>query len=138
MNRILTSASAAALLLAGPTACSDSKTSSSTDDAAKPAATHGSPAKANRTTTPAKAGTSGAPTKKLPTSQARKQAAMILKKEDQDFRDFLSKGETVTGTADFTAWYQKAIVGLDMKQTAFNKADAYFTADNEPTDLLEQ
>ncbi|MCX4617290.1 hypothetical protein [Streptomyces mirabilis] len=25
-----------------------------------------------------------------------------------------------------------------MKQTAFSKADAYFTADNEPTDLIEQ
>ncbi|MFE4549663.1 hypothetical protein [Streptomyces sp. NPDC056785] len=78
------------------------------------------------------------PAKKLPTAQARKKASAVLEKEDQIFRDFLAKGEDVTGTGDFAAWYKKAIVGLDMKQTAFDTADAYFTADNEPTDLLEQ
>lgn len=70
-------------------------------------------------------------------AQARKKAAAILEKEDQDFRDFLAQGVKVTGTPDFTAWYQKAIVGLDMQQNAFKKADAYFTSDDEPTDLLE-
>ncbi|MGW3159440.1 hypothetical protein [Streptomyces sp. NPDC001089] len=76
--------------------------------------------------------------RKLSTAQARKTAAAVLEKEDQVFLDFLAKGEDVTATPDFTAWYEKAIVGLDMKQTAFDRADAYFTADNEPTDLLEQ
>lgn len=116
MNRTLTAT--AVLLLAGLTACSSS--SDSTAD------------------TPAKPGATGTPaTKRPPTAQARKQAAAILEKEDQDFRDFLAKGVKVTGTPQLTAWYQKAIVGLDMQQTAFKKADSYFTAANEPTDLLE-
>lgn len=86
--------------------------------------------------TPKATKSSAAP--KPATAQARKKAAAILMKEDQDFRSFLIQGENVTGTPEFTAWYQKAIAGLDMQQTAFSKADAYFTADNEPTDLLEQ
>ncbi|MFE5368180.1 hypothetical protein [Streptomyces mirabilis] len=93
-----------------------------------------SPTKAVKTSAPATA----APAAKKPaTAEARKKAAAILKKEDADFRTFLAKGESVVGTPDFTAWYQKAIVGLDMKQTAFSKADAFFTADNEPNDLIE-
>ncbi|MCI3277631.1 hypothetical protein [Streptomyces cylindrosporus] len=75
---------------------------------------------------------------KLPTAQARKKAAAILEKEDQDFRDFLAKGQDVVGTLDFTPWYKQAIVGLDMKQTAFNKAEAYLSDGNEPTSLLEK
>ncbi|MFD8726161.1 hypothetical protein ACFV2H_51725 [Streptomyces sp. NPDC059629] len=78
-----------------------------------------------------------AATKKLSTAEARKKAAAILEKEDQDFRDFLAEGEPKIGTPQFTAWYQKAVAGLDMQQNAFSKADAYFTADNEPSDLLE-
>lgn len=101
--------------------------------AAEPSST----AKAAKPTNTAKANAGGT-SSKLATAQARKQAAVILKKEDADFRTFLAKGQSVVGTTDFTAWYQKAIVGLDMKQTAFSKADAYFTADNEPTDLIEQ
>ncbi|MEV7691565.1 hypothetical protein ACFW1F_24175 [Streptomyces bungoensis] len=59
----------------------------------------------------------GAPAaKKLPTAQARKKAAAILLKEDADFRAFLAKGESVTGTPQFTAWYQQAIVGLERKR----------------------
>lgn len=98
------------------------------------------PAKAKapaKTAAPAKATAAKQPAKKPDTAQARKKAAAILEKEDQDFRDFLAQGVKVTGTPDFTAWYQKAIVGLDMQQNAFKKADAYFTADTEPTDLLE-
>ncbi|MER8011799.1 hypothetical protein [Streptomyces sp. NPDC094149] len=87
---------------------------------------------------PSTASAAGATTKKQPIGEARKKAAAILEKEDQDVRDFLAKGVKATGTPGFTAWYQKAIVGLDMKQTAFSKADAYFTADNEPTDLIEK
>ncbi len=79
-----------------------------------------------------------APTAKKPRPLARRQAAVILEQEDQDFRDFLAQGEKAVGTPQWPAWNQKAIVGLDMKQTAFSKADAQFTADNEPTDLLEQ
>ena len=94
------------------------------------------PAHTTASKKPATAATTAAP-KKPSTAEARKKAAAILEKEDQDFRDFLAQGESVVGTPQFTAWYQKAIVGLDMKQTAFSKADAYFTADNEPTDLLD-
>lgn len=85
---------------------------------------------------PAAAPTTHAP-KKPSAAEARKKAAAILTKEDASFRDFLAQGESVVGTPDFTAWYQKAIVGLDMQQNAFRKADAYFTADTEPTDLIE-
>ncbi|MGR6969003.1 hypothetical protein ACU639_05230 [Streptomyces cynarae] len=96
------------------------------------------PPKPTKAAAPAKAPATTAPANKPAAVQARKQAAAILEKEDQDFRDLLAQGVKVTGTSDFTAWYQKAIVGLDMKQNAFSKADAYFTADTEPTDLIEQ
>jgi hypothetical protein len=115
---------AKAVAVSKPSKPSKAAEPSSTAKAAKPSDT----ANANA------GGTSSKPS----TAQARKQAAVILKKEDADFRTFLAKGQSVVGTPDFTAWYQKAIVGLDMKQTAFSKADAYFTADNEPTDLIEQ
>ncbi|MFJ6215033.1 hypothetical protein ACIQGZ_17110 [Streptomyces sp. NPDC092296] len=75
--------------------------------------------------------------KKPPTAEARKQAAAILKAEDQRFRDQLAAGERVVGTVDFTAWYKKAIRGFGTKQEAFAKADALFTAENEPSDLIE-
>lgn len=95
------------------------------------------PAHTNASKKPAAAATSSTP-KKVSAADARKKAAAILTKEDADFRDFLAQGESVVGTPQFTAWYQKAILGLDMKQTAFTKADSYFTADTEPADLLEQ
>jgi hypothetical protein len=131
---------------------SDKKASSSSDAKPSAIASVSKPAKAvvaskpSKSATPSKSVTpsdtpkakSSATSPKPATALARKKAAAILEKEDQDFRDFLAQGETVTGTPQFTPWYQKAIVGLDMKQNAFNKADAYFTADNEPTDLLEQ
>jgi len=107
--------------------------------ASPPAATASHSPEAAKSASPAKTGSAGASkAQQLPVGEARKKAAAILQKEDQDFRDFLAKGVKATGTPEFTAWYQKAIVGLDMKQTAFSKADAYFTADNEPTDLLEK
>lgn len=130
MNKTLTAAAAATLLLAALTACGPS---------AKPKATpvhaNSSPTKATTSATPAKGGTAA---KKLPTAQAQKKAAAVLEKEDADFRTFLTQGESVVGTPKFTAWYQKAIVGVDMQQNAFKKADAYFTASNEPTALMEQ
>ncbi|WP_405883647.1 hypothetical protein OG747_36700 [Streptomyces sp. NBC_01384] len=94
------------------------------------------PAHTSASKEPAVAATTHAP-KKPSTAEARKKAAAILEKEDQDFRDFLAEGEPKVGTPQYTAWYDKAVVGLDMQQNAFKKADAYFTADNEPTDLLE-
>ena len=94
------------------TSADDSTGGATTDDAASPAA-------------------------KPATAAARKQAAAILKAEDQRFRDQLAKGQRVVGTPDFTAWYQTAIVGFGTDQAAFKRADALFTADNEPTDLLE-
>ncbi|WP_055588661.1 hypothetical protein [Peterkaempfera griseoplana] len=75
--------------------------------------------------------------KKLPAAAARKQAAKILKAEDQRFRDQLAKGQRLVGTPGFTSWYQVAILGFGTKQEAFRKADGLFTADNEPTDLIE-
>ncbi|MFJ8345044.1 hypothetical protein ACIQ9J_01445 [Streptomyces sp. NPDC094153] len=119
MRRTLAT-TAAILLLSTAAACSSSD--------------HPQPVKA-RTATSAAPG--GAPAKKPPTAEARKQAAAILKKEDADFRAFLTEGQDAVGTPDFTDWYQKAIVGLDMQQTAFQKADALFTAKNEPTALME-
>jgi hypothetical protein len=107
---------------------------SSTPSPAKTAAT-GKPA--NTKTSAPKTVAITEPAQKVAPAAARKKAAAILEQEDQDFRDFLAQGESVVGTPQFTAWYQKAIVGLDMKQNAFKKADAYFTADNEPTDLLD-
>jgi hypothetical protein len=112
-----------------PTKAAPAKPASAKPASAKPA--HPSASKQ-----PTAAATTHAP-KKPSTAEARRKAAVILEKEDQDFRDFLTQGEKVVGTPDFTAWYQKAIVGLDMQQNAFKKADAYFTADNEPTDLIE-
>ncbi|MGW2425264.1 hypothetical protein ACWC0C_39505 [Streptomyces sp. NPDC001709] len=94
--------------------------------------------KATSAQSPRRPGADGAVAKKLPTVEARKKASAILEKEDQDFRDFLTKGENMVGRPQFTAWYRKTVVGLDMKQIAFSKADAYFTADNEPTELIEQ
>jgi hypothetical protein len=127
---------ATAVLLAALAACSSSNTTSSSGKSGTPHSSHpAAGATAKKTTSPAK--TTATPAKKLTTAQARKQAATILKKEDQDFRDFLAQGENVVGTPQFTAWYNKAIVGLDMKQNAFQKADAPFTADNEPTNLIE-
>ncbi|MFF7142259.1 hypothetical protein ACFZB5_13555 [Streptomyces nodosus] len=125
MKRTL-STTAAILLLSVVAACDNSD--------------HPQPAKARSTTSAASQGASApsTPAKKPLTVEARKQAAAILKKEDADFRAFLAKGQNVVGTPDFTPWYQKAIVGLDMQQTAFQKADALFTADNEPTDLMEK
>lgn len=136
MNRTLTAAAATGLL-ALLAACGSSNTSSSSGKNSVPSSSRSTAgATAKKSASPAK--TTATPVKKLTTAQARKQAATILKKEDQDFRDFLAKGEKVTGTPQFTAWYNKAIVGLDMKQNAWQKADAPFTADNEPTTLLEQ
>jgi hypothetical protein len=115
--------------------------SSSTSDA-KPSATASAsqsapkPAKAAKPSSTAKTG-GGSTSPKPATALARKKAAAILEKEDQDFRDFLAEGEPKIGTPQYTAWYDKAVVGLDIQQNAFKKADAYFTADNEPTDLLE-
>ncbi|MEU3247769.1 MULTISPECIES: hypothetical protein [unclassified Streptomyces] len=128
MKRHLAASAAALLLTACLSACSSSSPAI-TNDKPKAPASHAVAASSQ----PAKPAA-----KKLPTTQARKKAAAVLEKEDQDFRTFLAKGEDVTGTPEFTVWYQKATVGLDMKQTAFDKADAYFTADNEPTKLLEQ
>ncbi|MFB6955465.1 hypothetical protein ACFCYB_00155 [Streptomyces sp. NPDC056309] len=119
MRRTLTTTTAV-LLLSTIAACGSSD--------------HPQPAKA-RTATSAAPG--GAPAKKPPTAEARKQAAAILKKEDANFRAFLTKGQNALGTPGFTDWYQKAIVGLDMQQTAFQKADGLFTAENEPTALME-
>ncbi|MGW1169690.1 hypothetical protein [Streptomyces sp. NPDC002550] len=125
------------ILIATLTACGPSDKPKATPVHATTASS--SPVKTQHSAAPVKAGSTGAPAaKKPPTAEARKKAAAILEKEDQDFRDFLAQGEKVTGMPQFTAWYQKAIVGLDMKQTAFSKADACFTADNEPTDLMEQ
>ncbi|WP_019059969.1 hypothetical protein [Streptomyces prunicolor] len=135
MRRTLTIT--ATVLLLGPLAACNSG-STKTHSAKTSSATASHSAKPTKTAAPAKAGSTGTAAKKPPTAQARKKAAAILTQEDTDFRTFLSKGQTTVGTTDFTAWYQKAVVGLDMKQTAFSKADALFTADNEPTDLLEQ
>lgn len=94
------------------------------------------PSNTVKPSTPAKP-TASATTPKPATAEARRKAAAILEQEDQDFRDFLAEGEPKIGTPQYTAWYDKAVAGLDMQQNAFKKADAYFTADNEPTDLLE-
>lgn len=112
--------------------------SSPTVTASPKATASAKPTKTAKAAAPAKASTPATPAKQLPIAEARRKAAAILEQEDQDFRDFLAQGVKVTGTPDFTAWYQKAIVGLDMKQNAFSKADSYFTADTEPTDLIEQ
>src|SRR3954468_14379766 len=131
MRRTL--AATAAVLLATLAACGQS-------DKPKATTSHTTSASPTRTVsshTPAKTGSSGGTPAGLSTAEARKKAAGILIKEDQDFRDFLAKGEDAVGTPQFTAWYQKAIVGLDMKQTAFTKADGLFTAKNEPTDLIQ-
>lgn len=117
--------------------------SSPSPSSAKPAASKSAPAKAaakpshSSASTKPTTSTTHAPAK-LSLAESRKKAAAILVKEDADFRAFLAQGESVVGTPEFTAWYQKAVVGLDMQQTAFKKADSYFTADTEPTDLLEQ
>ncbi|MDF3300143.1 hypothetical protein [Streptomyces tropicalis] len=134
MRRTLTTAGTA-VLLAGLAACSSSTPSNN-----KPAShtTASSPTKPSQTGAAKKTSATGAPAKKLPTAQAQKEAAAVLEKEDQDFRDFLAEGIKVTGALQYTAWYQKAIVGLDMQQNAFTKADSSFTDANEPMDLLEQ
>ncbi|MFG2257291.1 hypothetical protein [Streptomyces mirabilis] len=114
-----------------------SATASTSPPVSKPAkAVVAKPSKASKPSTTAKTG-GGSTSPKPAAAQARKKAAAILEKEDQDFRDFLAEGEPKIGTPQYTAWYDKAVVGLDMQQNAFTKADAYFTADNEPTDLLE-
>lgn len=114
-----------------------SATASASPSASKPAKVAAvKPSKTAQPSHTAKA-TAGATTSKPATAEARKKAAAILEQEDQDFRDFLAEGEPKIGTPQYTAWYNKAVVGLDMQQNAFKKADAYFTADNEPTDLLE-
>lgn len=128
------------------TAAAKSATSatSSTPSLSKPKptkSTHAKKASVTPTRTAVSAKPAATPTthapKKPSAAEARKKAAAILVKEDQDFGDFLTQGEDVVGTPQFTAWYQKAVVGLDMQQNAFKKADAYFTADTEPTDLIE-
>ncbi|MEU6512286.1 hypothetical protein [Streptomyces sp. NPDC046942] len=120
-----------------PTSPSPTKTSIAPTQAAKTTAP-AKPTPSAKTAAPVKASATSAPAPKLATADARRKAAAILEQEDQDFRDFLAQGGKAVGTPDWPAWDQKAIAGLDMKQTAFSKADAYFTADNEPTDLLEQ
>ncbi|EST24371.1 hypothetical protein M878_30625 [Streptomyces roseochromogenus subsp. oscitans DS 12.976] len=118
------------------TSPSPTKTSAAPTQAAKTTAP-AKPTPAAKTAAPVQASATISPTPKQASADARKKAAAILEKEDQDFRDFLAKGEDVVGTPQYTSWYNKAVVGLDMQQNAFKKADAYFTADNEPTDLLE-
>ncbi|MFF4911264.1 hypothetical protein ACFY2T_41095 [Streptomyces sp. NPDC001260] len=135
MNRPLTAI--AAIFLVAVAACGPSdKPKAATSQTANSVSRS---SKATRTASSPKASSSSTAKQGKPSiGEDRKKAASILENEDQDFRDFLAKGVKATGTAEFTAWYQKAIVGLDMKQTAFSKADAYFTADNEPTDVLEK
>lgn len=119
------------------TSPSPTKTSAAPTQAVKTTAP-ATPKPSAKTAAPAKAAATDMPAQKPATAEARRKAAAILEQEDQDFRDFLAQGEDAVGTPKWPAWDQKAIVGLDMKQNAFSKADAYFTADNEPTDLLEQ
>ncbi|MER6075582.1 hypothetical protein ABT187_43795 [Streptomyces sp. NPDC001817] len=118
------------------TSPSPTKTSATPTQSAKTTAP-AKPKPSAKTAAPVKIAVTKTPSQKPATTEARKKAAAILEQEDQDFRYFLAKGGDVVGTPQFSAWYQKAIVGLDMKQTAFSKADSYFTADNEPTDLLD-
>lgn len=139
MKKTVTTTALAVVLLGALAACNTDKPKAASTPTASHASASSSPTKAAKTTAPAKAGATATPAAKKPaTAQARKQAAVILEQEDQDFRDFLAQGEKAVGTPQWPAWNQKAIVGLDMKQTAFSKADALFTADNEPADLLEQ
>lgn len=67
----------------------------------------------------------------------RQAAAAILRGDDQHYRDELAKGQSLLGTPAYTAWYQ-AILTDTRYMPDFSKADKHFTADNEPTDLIEQ
>jgi hypothetical protein len=83
---------------------------------------------------PAVAGTTAAPAKPAVPNYAA--AAAILASDDEHYRREIAAGPPVLGTPAFTAWWQKASTDTQ-NMDDFGKADAYFTADNEPTDLLE-
>ncbi|MDJ0346733.1 hypothetical protein [Streptomyces sp. PH10-H1] len=115
--------------------------SSSPSTVAVPATQPPSP---SLTHTAAPVKTTAAPASKAPpkvpakaSAADRQAAAAILTADDQHYRDELAKGQSLLGTPAYTAWYQ-ALLTDTRYMPDFSKADKHFTADNEPTDLIEQ
>lgn len=104
----------------------------------KPPATSPSPSpKPSPTPSPSKPAanpTTAAPTTAAPPNYAA--AAAILLADDEHYRQEIAAGPPVLGTPQFTAWWQKASTDTQ-NMDDFGKADAYFTADNEPTGVIE-
>ncbi|MFE5375176.1 hypothetical protein [Streptomyces mirabilis] len=93
---------------------------------------------------PVKASASSAPAQKLPTAEARKEAAAILRANDAYYQDEFNHGVPVIlnrGNADgypaFHSWYEKAATDVKPGMDAFAKADGYFTADDEPASISD-
>jgi hypothetical protein len=108
---------------------------------ASKAPTNAAPAK---TAAPVKASASSAPAQKLPTAEARKKAAAILRANDAYYQQEFNNGVTVIlnrGSANsfpaFRAWDEKAATDVQPGMDAFKKADAYFTADDEPASISD-
>lgn len=109
------------------------QTHSTTPTAAFSSAAAGPAAPSNPTKSAAST-PAAAPTAAAPPNYAA--AAAILLADDEHYRGEIAAGPPVLGTPAFTAWWQTASTDVQNEQD-FSKADAYFTADNEPTDLLE-
>lgn len=80
----------------------------------------------------------------LPPAEARKKAAAVLRANDAYYQQEFNNGVTVIlnrGSADsfpaFHAWYEKAATDVQPGMDAFKKADAYFTADDEPSSISD-
>ncbi|MFE9555147.1 hypothetical protein ACFYOD_16925 [Streptomyces sp. NPDC006703] len=80
----------------------------------------------------------------LPPAEARKKAAAVLRANDayyqKEFNDgvpvILNRGSDGSFPA-FHAWYEKAATDVQPGMDAFKKADAYFTADDEPSSISD-
>ncbi|MGW4517284.1 hypothetical protein ACWEO4_36120 [Streptomyces sp. NPDC004393] len=97
-----------------------------------------------KTAAPVKARASSTPAQKLPAAEARKKAAAILRANDAYYQQEFNHGVTVVlnrGSADsfpaFHAWDEKAATDVQPGMDAFKKADAYFTADDEPASISD-
>lgn len=63
-------------------------------------------------------------------------AGAVLLADDDHYRQVIASGPHVPGTRAFIAWWQKASTDVQWHDD-LAKAQAYFTADNEPVDLIE-
>jgi hypothetical protein len=91
---------------------------------------------AGATTAPATTAVAASPTSTGSSQPNFRAAGAVLLADDDHYRQVMASGPPVLGTRAFAAWWQKASTDVQWHDD-LAKAQAYFTAENEPVDLIE-